>query len=175
MSYYPNARGITWFLDDIFPRILAAEPEAHIIVAGAHPSRWLKKRVSDHVTVTGYVDDIRPYFARAQVFVVPLRIGSGTRVKILEAMAMRRPVVTTSIGCEGLDVVHGDSLLVADTEQEFADAVVRLLRDKRFRDSLASRGAALVRDRYDWDQIGAALDDAIHAVYAANSPDRGRS
>jgi glycosyltransferase involved in cell wall biosynthesis len=114
--------------------------------------------------VTGYVDDIRPYFARAEVFVAPLRIGGGTRVKILEAMAMERPVVTTSIGCEGLDVLRGDSLLIGDTPEEFADAVVSLLRDQRLRESLSSRGAALVRERYSWDKIGAELDRALYDV-----------
>ena len=175
MSYYPNEQGITWFLDDIFPRILDVEPQTHLIVAGANPSRRLQKRASTHVTVTGYVEDIVPYFARAQVFIVPLRIGGGTRVKILEAMAMRRPIVATTIGCEGLDVVHGDSLLIADTAQKFADAVVHLLRDKGARDSLTSRGAALVRDRYDWNKIGVELDHAIRAVCGAKSRGHGRA
>jgi glycosyltransferase involved in cell wall biosynthesis len=172
MSYYPNAHGIKWFLDEIFPRILAAVPQAQIVVAGAHPSRSLRRCVSRHVTVTGYVDDIRPYFTRAEVFVAPLRIGGGTRVKILEAMAMERPVVTTSIGCEGLDVLRGDSLLIGDTPEEFADAVVSLLRDQRLRESLASRGAALVRERYSWDKIGTELDRALYDVVRGR--DNGR-
>jgi glycosyltransferase involved in cell wall biosynthesis len=175
MSYYPNEHGITWFLDEIFPRILGAVPQTRIVVAGAHPSRLLRKRNSRHVTVTGYVEDVRPYFARAEIFVVPLRIGGGTRVKILEAMAMGRPVVSTTIGCEGLDVVHGESLLIGDTPQEFANAVVRLLQDKSFRDLLASRAAALVRAQYSWEKIGPKLDDAVHAACAVNVRGRERS
>jgi glycosyltransferase involved in cell wall biosynthesis len=114
--------------------------------------------------VTGQVPDIRPFFARAQVFVAPLRIGGGTRVKILEAMAMRRPVVATSLACEGLDVTHGDSLMVADTPKEFAQAVIGLLRDEAARRALASRGRALIQARYDWAAIGAELEPALHAI-----------
>jgi glycosyltransferase involved in cell wall biosynthesis len=164
MSYYPNEHGIEWFLDEILPLIRLEAPGARLIVAGARPSRWLRARQSEHVVVTGQVPDIRPFFARAQVFVAPLRIGGGTRVKILEAMAMRRPVVATSLACEGLDVTHGDSLMVADTPKEFAQAVIGLLRDEAARRALASRGRALIQARYDWAAIGAELEPALHAI-----------
>jgi glycosyltransferase involved in cell wall biosynthesis len=164
MSYYANAHGIAWFLDEIFPRIKAVVPQARLIVAGARPSRWLKARSSEHVIVTGYVPDIRPFYAHAQVFIAPLRIGGGTRVKILEAMAMRRPVVATTLACEGLDVKHGETVLLADEPQNFADAVIRLFNDKSARIGFASRGRALVQARYDWAAIGAEMDATLQSV-----------
>jgi polysaccharide biosynthesis protein PslH len=164
MSYYANAHGVAWLLEEIFPRIKAAVPQARLIVAGARPSRRLKARSSEHVTVTGYVPDIRPYYARAEVFVAPLRIGGGTRVKILEAMAMRRAVVATTLACEGLDVRHEDTVLLADRPQSFADAVIRLFNDKTVRDGFADRGRALVQARYDWPAIGARMDAALLSV-----------
>jgi glycosyltransferase involved in cell wall biosynthesis len=166
MSYYPNAHGIAWFLDEIFPRIRAQAPQARLIIAGAKPPRWLKARGSEQIIVTGQVRDIRPMFGAAHVFVAPLRIGGGTRVKILEAMAMRRAVVATTLACEGLDVKHEDSVLMADTPQEFAEAVIRLLQNPAQRYALAGRGRALVLERYDWAAIGGELETALRSVAA---------
>ncbi|HXQ78416.1 MAG TPA: glycosyltransferase, partial [Gemmatimonadaceae bacterium] len=100
--------------------------------------------------VTGTVPDVRPYLEAARVFVVPLRIGGGTRLKIFEAMAMEKAIVTTSIGAEGLPVRHGEHVLLADTPAEFADAVLRLLRDPAYAASLGARAAELVRSRFGW-------------------------
>lgn len=164
MSYYPNEHGIEWFLDEIFPRIRAVVPETRLTIAGARPSRRLKARASEHVRVTGYVPRIADYMARAEVVVAPLRIGGGTRVKILEAMAMRRPVVATALACEGLAVAPDDSVLIADTPKAFADSVIRLLRDRSLCERIAIRGYALVTERYQWNAIGSELDEVLQSV-----------
>src|SRR5205823_2169958 len=102
------------------PLILASVPAARLYVVGHRPPARLLRRASERVVVTGYVDDVRPFIARAAVYVVPLRMGSGTRLKILEALSMKKPVVTTSIGCEGLDLTHEESVLIGDEPTVFA-------------------------------------------------------
>jgi len=160
MSYYPNDHGIRWFIERIFPRVRDEVPDARLLVVGAHPSRKLRGLAGRGVEVTGYVPRIQPYFARAQVVVAPLRMGGGTRVKLLEAMAMRRPVVSTTFGAAGLAARDGRHLLLADTPAAFARAVVNLLRDPRLAASLVAQAAALVADEYSWDAIGRRLRDA---------------
>lgn len=164
MSYYPNEHAVLWFLDEVFPRIRAQIPDARLLVVGARPSRAMRARALADVIVTGYVPDVRPYFARAQAVVIPLRIGGGTRVKALEAMALGRPIVSTTLGCEGLDVTHETTALLADTACSFEDAVVRVLRDPALRARLSARAHELVRERYDWAVIGEELDRVLTSL-----------
>jgi glycosyltransferase involved in cell wall biosynthesis len=105
------------------------------------------------VTLTGYVDDVRPYIAGAGVYAVPLRIGGGTRLKIMEAMALGKAIVSTSLGCEGYPVTSGRELVIADTPQDFARCVVELLGDARRREELGRAGRRFVEERYDWRAI----------------------
>ena len=119
-----------------------------LFITGNHASKPLPP--TRNVTLTGYVDDVRPLVARAWCSVVPLRIGGGTRLKILEAMALGTPVVATSKGAEGLDVRDGEHLLIADEPAAFAEQVVRLLRDADLRAALAANSRRLVAERYDW-------------------------
>jgi glycosyltransferase involved in cell wall biosynthesis len=163
MSYYPNQQAVGWFLDEIFPRIARRVPAARFVVAGAAPPGWLRARASDHVEVTGRVPDIRPYLRTASVVVAPLRIGGGTRVKILEAQAMRRPVVSTTIGAEGLDVAHGQSILIADDAHEFADRVVDLLSDASQAARIAASGWAHAAEHFSWTDIGERLSGVLKA------------
>lgn len=158
MAYVPNHDGIVWFLDEVFPTVLRAVPEARLYVVGKDPPAALRRRASRHVVVTGTVDDVRPWVRRAQVYVVPLRSGGGTRLKIAEAAAMKKPLVTTSVGCEGMDVGDGQSALVADTPAEFAAAVIRLLEDEALGRRLAEAGFERVGTRYDWAVIGRRLE-----------------
>ena len=111
------------------------------------------------VEVTGYVNDPRPYLADTAVFVVPLKSGAGMRVKILDAWCWGVPVVSTTVGAEGLRAVHDDNLMLADTEEAFADAVIRLARDRRVAGRLADSGRATVERYYDWRKIYTAWDD----------------
>jgi glycosyltransferase involved in cell wall biosynthesis len=154
MSYYPNQQAVRWFLTEVFPIVLRSRPAARLVVAGAAPPRWLSALAGPRVEVTGFVPDIRPYVARAAVVVAPLLIGGGTRVKILEALAMERPVVSTSVGAEGLDLAHGASVLFADDPETFADSTLAVLEDPRLARQLGSRGRLHVVEHFDWNRIG---------------------
>lgn len=168
MSYFPNKHGIMFFLDEIFPRILEREPQARIYVVGAYPSKDLLRRASERITVTGWVDDVRPYMARGQVFVIPLLVGGGIRGKALEAMAMRRPIVTTTIGCEGINLRHEVSALFADSPEEFADAVIRLFRDEKLRQKLADHAYRNVIEGYRWESSGQAFERIYQSLVQTN-------
>ncbi|PYM56069.1 MAG: glycosyl transferase family 1 [Candidatus Rokuibacteriota bacterium] len=153
MNYAPNADGIASFCSEILPRIQAARPETTLAIVGKEPPPPIRRLAGDRIVVTGTVPDVRPWMQQAGVFVVPLRVGSGTRLKILEALACGRAVVSTSVGCEGLEVTDGEDILIADTAPAFADAVIRCLRDPTLRRELGARGRALVERRYRWDAI----------------------
>ncbi|MBM2839815.1 MAG: hypothetical protein HW412_343 [Bacteroidetes bacterium] len=158
MDFYPNKHGIMFFLDEIFPRILQRVPDARVYVVGIHPSKELLRRASENVIVTGFVDDVRPYMAKGDVYIIPLWIGGGIRGKALEAMAMRRPIVTTTIGCESIQLKHEESALFADSAEDFASAVIRLFNDQKLRQNLAQRAHANVLQYYDWEKQGEALN-----------------
>ena len=170
MNYLPNAEGMTFFLDRVFPLIQREVPEATLTIVGSGASRALQRRASDRVIVTGYVPDVRPYVARGQVYVVPLLVGGGTRLKALEAMAMRKAIVTTSVGCEGIDLVHEESALFADTPEGLTQAVIRLFREPELRARLAERARRLAVEKYGWQSIGEGLDHIIRAVVDHRRP-----
>lgn len=172
MAYVPNYDGMQYFLDAIFPRILRSVPQAKIYIVGSRPPRRLLRRAADNVIVTGYVDDVRPYIQRASVYVVPLRMGGGTRLKVVEAMSMRRPIVSTSIGCEGIGVQDGESLLVRDDPSAFADAVVELLGNRRKASMIGERGYEEARMRFDWSTIGMRMEEVWEHL---RSPHRGQT
>jgi glycosyltransferase involved in cell wall biosynthesis len=161
MSYYPNNHGILYFLKNIFPLILNQVPEAKILIVGKNPSKELLRYASERVVITGYVEDVRPYMARAEVFIIPLLIGGGIRGKALEAMAMKIPIVTTSIGCESIHLKHEDSALFADQPAEFADAVLRLFKDESLGKKLTKRAYQTVLEQYNWTEKG----NDLHRVY----------
>jgi polysaccharide biosynthesis protein PslH len=162
MSYYPNQQAVRWFLQAVFPSVRRMVPTAKLIVAGAAPPRWLCNLADDHVEVTGWVTDIRPYLRRAAVVIAPLRIGGGTRVKILEAQAIGRPVVSTSLGAEGLGLHDADSVLIADDAVTFAARVVDVLTDPGLAAALARNGRQHVVRHFDWDLIGERLSGLLH-------------
>jgi len=154
MGYVPNYDGMLYFLDEIFPLILKEVPQAKVYIVGNKPPRALLRRAAENVVITGFVDDVRSYVRRSSVYIVPLRMGGGTRLKVSEAMAMQKPLVTTSIGCEGIDVKHGETALIADTPAEFAREVIELLRDEPLRRRLVANGFELARTTYEWSVIG---------------------
>jgi glycosyltransferase involved in cell wall biosynthesis len=161
MSYYPNQQAMRWFLDEVFPLILKKVPEAKLIVAGARPPAWLLNERSDVVEVTDAVPDMRPYFERARVVIAPLMIGGGTRVKILEAQAMARPVVSTTLGAEGIDGRDGHTILLADDPASFAMQVGRLLTELDFAAEIGANGRKHVACFYDWNRIGERLEATL--------------
>jgi len=146
--YFANHDAMTWFLREIYPRIQARVPDIHLTVTGDHANLPLPP--AENVTLTGFVDDVRPLVASSWASLAPLRLGGGTRLKILEAMALRTPVVTTSKGAEGLDVQRDEHLLIADTPEAFAEAVIRLLKKPGLRKQLTGNAYQLVREKYDW-------------------------
>jgi glycosyltransferase involved in cell wall biosynthesis len=148
----PNVDAVQWFTRRIWPLVRAKRPAGRFVIAGATPPRSVRGLATGApgVEVQGYLPDPSPLLAAAGVFVAPLRTGSGMRVKILTAMTYGVPVVTTSVGCEGIRAVAGRHLLVADTPAEFADAVLRLMDDRTLADALAHEGRALVERDYDY-------------------------
>ena len=157
MDWLPNEDAIRYFTEQIMGRIKQSVPGLTLTVVGRDPYPGLVElsKRDPSVIVTGRVDDVRPYMEEAAVYVVPLRIGGGTRLKIYEAMAMEKPIVSTSIGAEGLPVTNGMEILLADTPESFADDVVKLLKDRTLADDVGQRAAARVRKEFGWDTVAA--------------------
>jgi glycosyltransferase involved in cell wall biosynthesis len=173
MNYPPNDTGIRWFVEQILPLIAAGVPGTRLTIVGAGPSRAVQRSATERVRITGYVEDVRPFLERAEVCVVPILAGGGTRLKILEAMAMGTPVVSTSVGCEGLDLRDGEHLLVADGPGEFARAVLRLFREPGLCSDLALRARETVRERFGWERVGSELR-AVYEEFTGARPRRRR-
>jgi polysaccharide biosynthesis protein PslH len=153
MDWEPNIDGVEYFCSQIWPTIVAEVPGARFRIVGRNPDKRVQKWTSDAVEVTGRVSSVVDHLQEAAVVIVPLRIGGGTRLKIYEAMATGKAVVSTTVGAEGLDVHHGDDILLADDPKRFAHAVVMLLKDESSRKRLEAASAATAA-RYDWPAIG---------------------
>jgi len=155
MDWYPNEDAILYFMEAILPRVRLQLPNVTLAVVGRNPTERLKAAAAAaKVVVTGTVDDVRPYVGRAAVYVVPLRIGGGTRLKIFEALAMGKAVVATGVGAEGLPVVRDEHYVGAESPDEFAGAIVNLVKDPARRRALGEAGRRLVEERYSWEQVG---------------------
>ena len=164
MDWMPNEDGVVYFADKILPLIRSEISDAAFWVVGRRPPRRVQALASSHVVVTGSVDDIRPYLGKAAVCVVPLRSGSGTRIKIFEAMAMGKAVVSTTMGAEGLPVRHGENIVLADAPSDFARHVVQLMRDPQRRAQLGRAARRLVEENYGWPSVAARFDQIVQAV-----------
>jgi glycosyltransferase involved in cell wall biosynthesis len=153
MTYPPNADGAVYFVDRVLPHIVAAKPLVQFRIVGRCDETVARLRSHPNVSVTDHVADIEPELARADVVVVPLRFGSGTRLKIIEAFAHRIPVVSTTVGAEGLGVTAGEELLIADDDVGLAAACLRVLGDEPLRRALADRAEALYERQFQWSAI----------------------
>lgn len=170
MDWYPNEDGILHFIDGVLPRIRQELPGVSLTVVGRNPTpRLLAAAAAASVRVTGTVDDVRPYVAEAAVYVVPLRVGGGTRLKIFEALAMGKAVVSTAVGAEGLPLLPGEHFLQADAPADFARAVVSLLRDSARRRALGTAGRRLVEERYSWHQVAREFEARCQEVVASHA------
>ena len=157
MDWLPNEDAIRYFAEQIMPRIKQAVPDLTLTVVGRNPYPGLVElsKRDPSVIVTGRVEDVRPFMERAAAYIVPIRIGGGTRLKIYEAMAMGKAIVSTTVGAEGLPVKSGIELLLADTPEAFAREVVRVLTDEPFARALGRRAEAVVRTQFGWDRVAA--------------------
>lgn len=157
MDWLPNEDAIQFFTREVLPRVKNSLPDVTLTVVGRNPFPSLVElgKRDPSIIVTGRVEDVRPFMEKAAAYVVPIRIGGGTRLKIYEAMAMEKPVISTTIGAEGLPVRDGTELLLADTPEAFAEAVVRVLTDEEFARGLALRAAETVRAKFGWNKVAA--------------------
>lgn len=169
LHYPPNADGIRWFAQEVFPLVCKQEPDATLTIVGKNPPDdfyQLEAQNPQSIKVTGYVRDLTPYFERAGVMVIAVRAGGGMRVRILEAFARGMPVVTTTVGLEGIEATPGEHVLVEDSPTEFARATVKLLEDDFLRSHLAKNGRLLAETHYDW-QVVLSKMDAIYGHASA--------
>jgi glycosyltransferase involved in cell wall biosynthesis len=170
MDWLPNEDAIRYFTTEIMPRIKRDVPGVTLTVVGRNPYPSLlelSKRDSS-IIVTGRVEDVRPYMERAAAYVVPLRIGGGTRLKIYEAMAIEKPIISTTVGAEGLPVRHEEELLLADDPAAFAEAVVRVLLDQKFAGELSARAARMVREKFGWTKVAVSFAEICERVASRN-------
>jgi glycosyltransferase involved in cell wall biosynthesis len=161
MSWAANVEGIHFLLDEVWPSLVAARPRINAVIIGRNPPASLSDKIKErglNVTLTGFVDDIRPYVARGHVYVIPLFVGSGTRIKAFEAMAMGRPVISTSLGIEGLDVTDGEHFVRADDAEAFSRGILTLLDDRAARDRIAEAARRLMEDRFSWNKVAAQFE-----------------
>jgi len=163
ISYYPNTEGILWFYQNVWPLIVAKNPAATFCIAGKSPPPEVQAIADSDsaVTATGMVDDMRDYYNKAAVVVVPLRVGGGTRLKILEGMSMSKAIISTSVGAEGIDHTDGEDILLKDTPEDFCNAVIDVMANSDLRKKLETGGRKLVEAKYDWK----AVTDKLSTVF----------
>jgi sugar transferase (PEP-CTERM/EpsH1 system associated) len=160
MDFRPNIDACVWFADEILPRLRQEIPLAHVSFVGQKPApKVLALRERAGIEVTGFVPDTRPYIADAAVFAVPLRMGSGTRLKVLEAMAMGKAIVSTSFGVSGIECAHGRDVLIADSAQDFAHAIASLMREKNRVRELGMNARKLAVEKYEWKKLVPKLEE----------------
>jgi glycosyltransferase involved in cell wall biosynthesis len=164
MDWLPNDDAVRYFVGHVLPLVRSEVPDARFWAVGRRPLPALRALASEAVTVTGTVDDIRPFLDRGAVCVVPLRSGSGTRIKIFEAMAMGKSVVSTTLGAEGLPVTHDRDILLADSPEEFARTIVALLRDPARRRRLGGAARELVERNHSWAAVGTQFEAILASV-----------
>lgn len=149
--YNANYEAMQWFVGEVFPKVLEQVPDARLLITGDHAGLPLPP--APNVTLTGYVPDIKSLVASSWISIAPLLSGGGTRLKILEAMAVGTPVIATSKGAEGLDAVPDEHLLIADSPENFANQVIKVLKDRKMRDRLSVNGRRLVKEKYNWETM----------------------
>ncbi|WNM63983.1 glycosyltransferase [Candidatus Nitrospira neomarina] len=167
MDWLPNEDAIVFFARNILPRIRVAIPDVTLTVVGRNPSAYLRRTVEEYpeIRIVGRVEDVRPYIRQKSVYIIPLRIGGGTRIKVYEAMAMGKAIVSTRVGTEGLPVEHGKHVLLADQPQEFAKCVIRLLQDPIVRNEIGRSAREFVETRCGWNEAVKRFSEICLRVY----------
>jgi polysaccharide biosynthesis protein PslH len=174
MSYPPNAEALIWLLREIWPRVRDAVPDARLLVVGRDVPDEARRLADPRVEIAGWVSDMAPWFARASVVVVPILSGGGTRLKVLDGLASGRPVVSTSMGAEGIAIDDGTHAVIADSPDAFAQTAIRLLAAPEQAARIGAAGRRLAEERYDWRSIGDRLE-ALLAELARGGSARARS
>jgi polysaccharide biosynthesis protein PslH len=166
MNMFANKDAVLHFIADIWPLVKQKVPGVVFHVIGQDPPSDLLHiaQRDGSVRVHGYVDDVRPYVARAAVYAVPIRVGGGTRLKVLDAMAQGKAIVSTSVGCEGIEVVHGEQIYIEDEDRAFAERVATLLGDQGLRHELGRRARLVAEAKYSWTIIGSVLQNAYQSL-----------
>jgi sugar transferase (PEP-CTERM/EpsH1 system associated) len=164
MSYVPNAHGIKYFVREVLPLILKSQPAAQLYIVGQNPPASVRALTGDHVTVTGFVADIYGEYRKSAVAVAPIQFGAGTQYKVLESLALGIPTVCTSLGVNGLRLEAGKDILLADTSEEFAVAILSLFKDEALRRKLSENSVRTVRERFSWDLIGRKLNQIYDSI-----------
>ena len=167
LDYRPNLDAALFLADEVLPRVHETHPDARVVVVGRGGPDELQQVRRPNVDATGEVPDVRPYLARAEVVAVPILAGSGTRFKVVEGLAMSKAMVSTAVGCEGIGVEDGRHLLIADTPEAFASAIVRLFDDAALARSLGHAGREYVEREYSWTRAGERLQALYDVVLGA--------
>lgn len=169
LDYFPNHDGLEWFLAEIWPRLAQSHPRARLKIIGPRPTPWALRQQGPRVEVTGLVEDLRPHLSAAAAIVVPLRVGGGTRFKIVEGMAMGKAIVSTTRGAEGIAAAPGEHLLLADDPAAFAAATGALLDDPARAGRLGASARALAEARYSWRSAADAYERFVRGLRGAGS------
>ncbi len=164
MSYPPNVDTVEYLCNEILPKVRKKYPQIRLTIAGANPSSRVKNLKSEYVEVTGWVDDIREYYAAAKVFVAPLKIGSGLQNKLLEAMAMKLPCITSPLANNALKAVDGESILIGKSSEEICSQIIMLLEDEKEAKRIAENGYQFICKNYNWESSSAKLEALILAT-----------
>jgi sugar transferase (PEP-CTERM/EpsH1 system associated) len=167
LDYRPNIDGVNFLVDEVLPLLRERFPNVRLTIVGRGPASEIKSLERRGVAATGEVPDVRPYLRGAAVVVVPIRMGSGTRLKVVEALSLAKPVVSTTLGCEGVDVRDREHLLIGDTPQAFAAQVERLLDDAEAGERLGRAGRELMERQYSWEYAGRLLEEVYESVVGA--------
>jgi glycosyltransferase involved in cell wall biosynthesis len=160
MNYFPNQQAVSWFTNKIFPILLEQHPKLIFTIAGKHADK-LVFNSHPNIRVITNPEDMRPYFLEASIYIVPLQQGGGTRLKILEAAAMGKPIVSTHLGAEGLENLNGTGIILTDNEQEFVEAINLLIENKALRNTLSSNLNKWVNKWYSWEKIGKEINEIV--------------
>ncbi|MEI7555955.1 glycosyltransferase [Candidatus Chlorohelix sp.] len=162
MDFRPNVDAVVWFANEIWSKIRLAKPEATFYIVGRRPAPAVQALANlPGITVTGQVPDARPFVREAELYIVPMRMGGGVRFKVLEALAMGKAVLTTTMGADGIPITPGKEALIANNPQEFSAATIRLLQNPSLKNELATNGRAFVANHFDWRKITPLLDEAL--------------
>ena len=166
MNWLPNIDGMSYFINEVLPLVREQCPAVKLYIVGHAPKKELYDLAATHqeIIITGTVDDVREYMKKASVYIVPLRVGGGTRIKIYEAMSMGKAVVSTSIGAEGLPVTHDENIIIADDKKQIAGAIVQLIKDPQLRDRIGARARRYVETNCGWDKTAKVFSEQCESI-----------